>query len=295
MRLSIVLLAVISILPAFGDTLRLRSGKVVTGTYLGGSARQVRFEVGDKVETYDLSDVSAVEFQSGASASAAPATPVATPAPAAAAAPAPAAPAPAPVATPAPATQERASTLRTDSATQSTADASNAPANVEIPAGTNLVVRMIDSVDSETAAVGQEFRASLDEPIMVGGQVVVPRNSDVTIKLVEDKQAGKISGRTELTVDVVNMKVNGRTVDVNTQAVTQSGGSRGKRTGVMAGGGAALGAIIGGIAGGGKGAAIGAVSGAGAGTAAGAMTKGSTVKIPSETRLTFTMEDPLRI
>jgi outer membrane lipoprotein SlyB len=112
---------------------------------------------------------------------------------------------------------------------------------------------------------------------------------------VEDKQAGRISGRTELTLDVMSVMVNGRSVDVNTQAVTQAGSSQTRRTGTMAGGGAALGAIIGAIAGGGKGAAIGAVSGAGAGAAAGAITKGSKVKIPSETRLTFTLQNPVRL
>jgi hypothetical protein len=264
MRLFMVLALLAGTVPGFADTLRLRSGQVINGTYLGGSARQVKFAVGDKIETYDVADVNGIEFQAGQSAASS------APAPAQANSPSPAvAPAPAP--------------------------APAAAGGIEIPAGAQLVVRMIDSVDSEVAQVGQEFRASLDEPIMVGGRVVVPRNSDVTIKLVEDKQAGRISGRTELTVDVVSMVVNGRKVDVNTQAITQSGSSQTKRTGTMAGGGAALGAIIGAVAGGGKGAAIGAVTGAGAGTAAGAMTKGSRVRIPSETRLTFTLQDPLKI
>jgi hypothetical protein len=59
------------------------------------------------------------------------------------------------------------------------------------------------------------------------------------------------------------------------------------------GGTAALGAIIGAIAGGGKGAAIGAGAGAGVGTAAQVMTKGQRVRIPSETRLTFTLQRPV--
>lgn len=277
MRMSVVLALLISVVPGFGDTLRLRSGKVITGTYLGGTARQVRFEAADKIETYDLSEVSAIEFQ-GVQASQ----------PAAA---------PAAVAAPAP-QEERVSLLKPESTTPAApapAATSAAQAGVEIPAGTEIVVRMIDSIDSEVAQVGQDFRASLDEPVMLNGQVAIPRNADVVVKLVEDKQAGRISGRTELTLDVMSVMVNGRSVDVNTQAVTQSGASQTRRTGTMAGGGAALGAIIGAIAGGGKGAAIGAVSGAGAGTAAGAITKGSRVRIPSETRLTFTLQNPVKI
>ena len=56
----------------------------------------------------------------------------------------------------------------------------------------------------------------------------------------------------------------------------------------MIGGGAALGAIIGAIAGGGKGAAIGAASGAALGTGAQVL-RGQRVKVPSETRLSFTL------
>ena len=63
----------------------------------------------------------------------------------------------------------------------------------------------------------------------------------------------------------------------------------------MATGGAALGAIIGAIAGGGKGAAIGAASGAGAGTAVQVVTGGQKVHIPSETRLTFTLDTPVKL
>ena len=61
------------------------------------------------------------------------------------------------------------------------------------------------------------------------------------------------------------------------------------------GGVAALGAIIGAIAGGGKGAALGGVSGAGAGTAIQVLTKGVQVRVPAETRLTFVLQQPLRI
>jgi hypothetical protein len=61
------------------------------------------------------------------------------------------------------------------------------------------------------------------------------------------------------------------------------------------GGGAVLGALIGGLAGGGKGAAIGAGVGAGSGTAVQALTHGQKVKIASETRLDFTLHDPVNV
>ncbi len=154
---------------------------------------------------------------------------------------------------------------------------------------------MIDPVDSEVSRIGETFRASIDEPVVVGSNQVIPRGADVVVKLVDDKQSGKITGKTELTLDLVSVFVNGKIVDVNSQSVTRESSSRTGRSEKVIGGTAALGAIIGALAGGGKGAAIGAASGAGVGTAAQVATKGQRVHIPSETRLTFTLEYPVRI
>lgn len=154
---------------------------------------------------------------------------------------------------------------------------------------------MIDPVDSRTDRLGQTYRASLDEPIMVNGDVIVARGVDIVAKLVDDKQAGRITGQTVLTLDLESITIDGRVVPVATESVTRAASSRTRTTGMAAGGLAALGAVIGGIAGGGKGAAIGAVSGAGAGAAGSVLIKGDQVKIPSETRLSFALQQPLRI
>ena len=165
-----------------------------------------------------------------------------------------------------------------------------------IPNGTVLTIRLIDDVDSRTDDVGKTYRASLDEPVNdANGNLLVSRGADVTVKLVDDKESGKIEGKTVLTLDIVSLRIDGREVDVDTAAVTQESASRTARSGKVIGGTAALGAIIGAIAGGGKGAAIGAASGAGVGTAAQVMTKGQRVRIPSETRLTFTLQQAVRL
>jgi ADP-ribosylglycohydrolase len=124
---------------------------------------------------------------------------------------------------------------------------------------------------------------------------MIPRNVDVTVKLIEDQQSGKLTGRTELTLALVDVTVDGKQVPVVTQEVTQASESRTGRTAKVVGGTAALGAIIGAIAGGGKGAAVGATTGAGAGAAVQVLTKGQRVRIPSETRLTFTLKEPVRL
>jgi hypothetical protein len=245
----------------WADTVTLRSGRVIQGTYLGGTARQVRVDAGDQIQTLDVDDIAKIEFSAPAQATAAP-PPV------------------------------RQQILRPETAGDSTPPPQRS--SVELPAGTNLVVRMIDGVDSEQNRVGQTFAASLDEPVMLEGNVVIPRGADAVIKLTDSKDSGKLTGRAELTLDLVSVKVNGRMVDINTQTVSRESSSRGARTAKVAGGTAAVGAIIGAIAGGGKGAAIGAGAGAAAGAGAEVVTKGQRVKIPSETRLTFVVDTPVR-
>ncbi len=169
----------------------------------------------------------------------------------------------------------------------------NGPAGLEVPAGTQIVVRLIDPVDSERDRLGQTYRASIDQPVVVNGQTAIPRGSDVIATLIDAQKSGKIEGRTILTLDLKSITVNGRTYDIVTTGVPEASGSRGARSGKVIGGTAALGAIIGGIAGGGRGAAIGAGSGAAVGTAAEVATSGQKVKVPAETRITFTLQNPI--
>jgi BON domain len=169
------------------------------------------------------------------------------------------------------------------------------PITVTIPEGTIVTVRTIDSIDSNNATTGQSFHASLDAPVVVDDQVILPRGLNAKLKLVQASSAGKFNGSSELTVSLDTITYQGKTYTFATSDVQEKGASRGKRSAAVIGGGAALGALIGGIAGGGRGAAIGAGVGAGGGTAVQAMTKGQQVKIPSETRLDFTMHAPIPV
>ncbi len=165
----------------------------------------------------------------------------------------------------------------------------------EVPAGTQLSVRLIDSVDSDRNREGDEFRASIEDPIMVNGDTVAPRGTDARVRLVQEKSSGKFAGKAELTVEVVSVSLNGKTVPVNTSSVSEYSKSQGASTAKKAAAVGAVGAIIGAIAGGGKGAAIGAGAGAAAGAGSGVFMHGQRVKIPSETLLTFTVQDPFKI
>jgi hypothetical protein len=165
----------------------------------------------------------------------------------------------------------------------------------ELPSGTEIGVRLIDSVDSEKDREGDTFRASLEDPVSVGGDVVFPKGSDVRVRLSQAKDSGKFTGKAELTLQLVSITTNGQTVPVETTSVTEYSNSRGASTAKKAAAVGAVGAIIGAIAGGGKGAAIGAGVGAGAGAGSGAVMKGQRVKIPSETLLTFTTEQAVKL
>jgi hypothetical protein len=169
------------------------------------------------------------------------------------------------------------------------------PKTATVPSGAIITVRTIDPVDSSVNRTGQVFKASLDAPIVVDERVIVPKGADAYIKLVNASSAGKFAGKSELTLDLQSVVFQGKTYNLSTSNVEQSGKSRGKDSAVKIGGGAALGALIGGIAGGGKGAAIGAAVGGGAGTGVQVFTKGKQVKIPSETRLDFTLQQPFDI
>lgn len=258
------------------DTLTLRNGATVQGTYLGGTARQVRMDQNGDIRTYDIGQVQSVIFSDGGYQ-----PPPPPPPPAASSYPAPNYPG-----------QERGGRDYDRSTPPPPPPTS---AGLAIPADTTIRIRMIDSVNSETSRLGETFRASLDEPVMVNGQEVIPRGADVLTKLVTDDQSGKIQGRTVLTLQLSTITVNGRPVDVTSTDVKTESASRGNRSAGVIGGTAALGAIIGAIAGGGKGAAIGAGSGAAVGTGAEVLTSGQKVKIPSETRLTFRLQSPVQL
>jgi hypothetical protein len=169
------------------------------------------------------------------------------------------------------------------------------PKKVTIPAGTEVRIQMIDSVNSDKNAVGKTFLASLQAPIVVGNDVVVPKGVDVYVALVDAKSAGKFKGSSELSLALDSMKLHGVSYPLKSTVFKEAGASRGKQTAKRVGLGAAIGTGIGAIAGGGKGAAIGAGIGAGAGTAAQVFTKGKQVQVPSETKLDFTLEAPVQV
>ena len=152
---------------------------------------------------------------------------------------------------------------------------------------------MIDSVDSATNHIGDIFHASLASPIVIDGEPIIPTGNDIYVKLTNSNSAGRLTGRSELTLQLARLDFQGKSYALASDDYQEVGKSRGKRTAVGAGVGAAVGAALGGIFGGGKGAVIGAGAGGGAGTAGAAATGNTQVRIPAETKLDFTLQQPL--
>jgi len=170
-----------------------------------------------------------------------------------------------------------------------------APANVTVPDGTELQVRLDESLSSNQNHTGDVFHGSLDQPVVLNDQTAIPAHADVIGKVVEAVAANRLTGQPSLSLQVTSIAYNGHTYNVSTDAFRRTGTSRGKRNVKTGAGGAALGAIIGAIAGGGKGAAIGAATGAGAGTAAGAATGSDDVKLDSESIVSFRLQAPITV
>ena len=160
-----------------------------------------------------------------------------------------------------------------------------ATATVTVPAGTMLLVRMVDAVDSSRHGVGHRFTALLEADLVASGQVVANRGSNVYGRLTDASQAGNVAGKSELTLELTGIMIDNQIRPVLTsevQAVSSqgSGGSTARRT--------ATGALVGGAFGGRKGARRGTAVGVGVSV----LTSGASVNIPADTLLEYRLAQP---
>src|SRR5262245_27504226 len=143
---------------AWADTLELKNGSLINGKFMGGTESEISFRVGSSVQKYDLGDIASVKFDSGTTAGDTAVHP--------------------------PSLRPRAAGSAT-----STQGAKSAT----IPAGTHISVRTIDGIDSTKNHAGDRFQASLEEPLIVNGDVVVAKGADVYGRLAESKKSGTFS------------------------------------------------------------------------------------------------------
>jgi len=169
------------------------------------------------------------------------------------------------------------------------------PRPIVVPAETVISVVLDESVGSKISTPGQNFSASVREPVEVDGRVAIPKGARATGIVKDAKPAGRFKGGAQLELTLVSIDINGASYDVHTTAPSETSKGKGKRTAAMVGGGAGGGALIGGLAGGGKGALIGGLIGAAAGTGGAGLTGNRDIRLPAETPITFKLVDPLEI
>jgi len=176
-----------------------------------------------------------------------------------------------------------------------TAGSAVAQNKITVPAGTRILIRTADSIDSNKQKAGFRFTANLETNLQVDDTIVAPRGSTVYGRLAQASSAGRMSGSSELTLELTDIVINGTAYPLLTSTYEVKGKGEGGSTAKKVVGGAGLGALIGGIAGGGRGAGIGAAAGAAGGTAVAASKKGQQLQIPSETLLEFRLQQPVSL
>src|SRR5688572_21751140 len=156
-----LLLVLGGVVPLSADKVKLKSGKVVEGLYMGGDSKAVRILLqSGQVSEIPLAEAVGVEF-----------TPRKPPTPA----PAPAA---APAAAPKPA----------------------APKMATVPAGTGVNVRLTEAIDVDSSRSGMTFKAVVDDPVIVDGSTLIPRGASAVLEAIHVEQSGKMKGSDKVTL-----------------------------------------------------------------------------------------------
>lgn len=166
---------------------------------------------------------------------------------------------------------------------------------VEIPAGTPLSIRLDQGLSTDENKAGDNFTASLVNPVSVDGKEVLPKGTRFNGHITEANSSGRLKGTGILSITLDSFELNGKSYEFPSSTNTTTTKGHAKRNIGMIAGGAGLGAVIGALAGKGKGAAIGSAAGAAAGTATAAATGKQEADLPAETVVEFSTKSSVRV
>ena len=181
-----------------------------------------------------------------------------------------------------------------------------------LPRGTQFDVKLLDSLGTDRNQRGERFRVEVAEDVRAGTGVVVPRGAMIFGEISHLKRAGRIKGRSEITLQFHELEMPGgkrypleavvvgieeRTrEEVKDQGGTIEGRGTKSEDAKQVGTASGIGALIGILTGGGKkGAGTGAVIGGIAGTVGVLASRGEDILLFSETELTIQLKEELRI
>lgn len=162
-----------------------------------------------------------------------------------------------------------------------------ADANATVPAGTRLVIRMNDTVDSSRHGAGHRFRGQLEGALVVDGVTVAPRGTFVHGRIVQAQQSGRLAGRSSLSIEFTDIMIDDQLFPMSTSDLSAQGQGEGGRTL----GRTARAAAIGGLIDGSSGARTGAKVGAGVSI----LTRGESINVPRGTMLETTLAAALTL
>jgi hypothetical protein len=169
-------------------------------------------------------------------------------------------------------------------------------ATYTVPAGTAVTLALSQELSTKSAASGQEFTATVANPVVVDGVVVIPEGAEVTGHVEVAQRSGKSSGRAYMQLGYDQISFGGKTYNIASVGDTVWGKGGSKKDAAMIGGGAVAGAILGKVLGGSGGdAAKGAVIGGAAGTAASLMTRGPDLKIEEGQTIVLSLDRPITV
>jgi hypothetical protein len=168
-------------------------------------------------------------------------------------------------------------------------------AAVTVPAGALLRMRINQTLTSASAKAGDRFDGIVVNDVVADGAVAIPRGAAVQGTVVDAKKSGALSGRGELTLQLTQVTLGGKSYAIVSDVWGRATGDKAAQSVNSTAAGGVMGALIGAMAGGGRGAAIGAGVGGALGLGSAAASGSGQVYVPSEGLLTFHLAQPATV
>jgi hypothetical protein len=170
------------------------------------------------------------------------------------------------------------------------------PADVNVPAGTPLVIRINQHISAKHNRPGDRFDGEIVESVSdQNNRIIIPKGTPVGGIVDASHRRGHFKGSSIIELRLTSLTLNGTNYPLETRDYARTKKGKGKRSAAIIGGGAGLGMLIGGIATGGTGLLIGGLAGGGAGTGVAAFTGNRDIEIPSESVVHFKLSDDLTL
>lgn len=181
-----------------------------------------------------------------------------------------------------------------------------------VPVGTAFQVITDENLNSMRNQVGEIFKATLNQPIAVNGDIIVPAGSEVIGQVTYLQDSGRVGKNAKMEIKFTSIKplygpkvpIIGKVMTEDNSGILKGGSLKdqlvksAKAEAIATVGGTAAGAGLGWMLGGvtaGAGALVGAATGAGVGLIYVIMRKGKPVKIPGGTKMVVVLEQPFNV